>query len=136
MEAGVERMTDREKLRNLIGRVQDEGVSYVDCFSDDDKPDYISNYELADYLIANCVTFATDTNDGGKWISVEDEKPKRNGWYWCYHLPNSINGNERWETQSLYWEDNLWLYHPGTFKVAQIVTHWMPMPEPPEEEPK
>lgn len=52
-------MTDREKLRNLIGRVQDEGVSYVDCFSDDDKPDYIGNYELADYLLAHGVRICT-----------------------------------------------------------------------------
>ena len=31
---------------------------------------------LADHLLANGVTFATDTNDGCKWISVEDRLPR------------------------------------------------------------
>ena len=30
---------------------------------------------LADHLLTNGVTFATDINDGSKWISVEDRKP-------------------------------------------------------------
>ena len=39
-------MNDKEKVRELIGHVQDEGVEYTDFESV-----YISNDELADYIV-------------------------------------------------------------------------------------
>lgn len=131
-------MTDREKLIELIGNVQLHGymerrdANSVGVWSP-------PNERLADHLIAHGVRLETkqatsDKTSDSKWISVDDEKPKRNGWYLCYYLASLINGNERWETQVLYWEDLLWLYKPRAFTVARKVTHWMPLPQPPREE--
>ena len=71
--------------------------------------------------------------DGSKWIRVEDSLPELNGWYLCYLSASSISGKDVWKTQTLYWEDREWLYHPNSFKMAWNVTHWMPLPDPPKE---
>ena len=58
-------MTDREKLIELIGKVQDEGRDYSDVVCSYRT----SNERLADYLLANGVTFQ-------KWISVTERLPE------------------------------------------------------------
>ena len=50
-------MTDRERLIYLIGKVQDEGADYSGTFMETESPASVENYELADYLLANGVTF-------------------------------------------------------------------------------
>lgn len=49
-------MTNKEKLLELIGQVQDEGRDYSDCFYYGDKPAIINNDVLVDHLINNGVT--------------------------------------------------------------------------------
>lgn len=63
-----------------------------------------------------------------QWINFNKEKPKKNGYYFCYHMTSKCGNKEKWQSQILYWEDNLWLYHPSTFKTADYVSHWMPLP--------
>lgn len=106
-------MTDTEKLTELL------------------RP-WIAHLSLsvAKDLIANGVTFATDTNDGGKWISVEDRLPepgvvvlvysKLGCTYFSYILRYHLEGRPFAIEYSGGWE----------------ITHWMPMPLPPKEEPK
>ena len=82
---------------------------------------------VADYLLDNGVTFATDTNVGNKWISVEDRLPgtqkvlitdgdivmrgyRRPDGVWKYGAEEHM----KWERLSI-----------------RPVTHWMPLPEPP-----
>ena len=108
-------MTDKEKLSELLIYAKDL------CSID----------RQAEFLLANGVTFATDTNAGSKWISVEDDKPKKNGYYFCYHMTSEISGKKKWEIQKLYWEDGIWLLRFNSFKTVMNVTHWMPLPEPP-----
>ena len=43
------------------------------------KPNKCTFEQLADFLIANGVTFATDNNVPTKWISVKDRLPDRDG---------------------------------------------------------
>lgn len=71
-------MTDREKLIEMI-----ENAEYL-CDSrecGEDGCEY-SNYPncwaqfIANHLIANGVTFATDNNVGGKWIPVTERLPQ------------------------------------------------------------
>jgi hypothetical protein len=50
------------------------------------------------------------------WISVDDELPKENGRYLFYHTITGV--------QSSY-------YYKG-LSLDKAVTHWMPLPEPPE----
>lgn len=65
-----------------------------------------------------------------KWISVEDRLPEESGRYWCYVAEQNSLGlsfyqwncafnfeNKRWSSNSLY----------------KCVTHWMPLPQPPQE---
>ena len=87
---------------------------------------YMFDYgKLADHLIANGVTF-TDVPDNnvGKWIPVSERLPDANGVYLSVddmgiYSFRVFDPNKRmWKA---IWED-------------EKVTHWMPMPEPPEEE--
>ena len=101
-------MTDREKLIELLNKAHAE--YYAKC---DFSKGYMAT--LADYLLANGVTFATDTNDGCKWISVEDELPEA-----TYQVLTV--DDEGWiEIDALGGED--WFSYRN-------VTHWMPLPEP------
>ena len=65
------------------------------------------------------------------WVDFKEEKPKKNGYYFCYHMTSKCGDKEQWQMQMLYWEDSLWLYHHSTFKTADYVSHWMSLPEPP-----
>lgn len=104
----------REKLIELIGQVQ-----------------YLGGLELAlaDRLIANGVTFATDTNVGDKWISVKDRLPEEADRYLCNIKSFAFPG--------LFYQAIL-KYDKHGFQEGHIytddVTHWMPLPEPPKGE--
>lgn len=65
------------------------------------------------------------------WISMDDDKPKKNGYYLCWHMKSRCGNREEWQIDKLYWEDNLWLMHHNTFKTVDYVTHWMRLPVPP-----
>lgn len=108
-------MTDREKLIELLKvpihpRVAADPAEVV-----------------ADYLLDNGVTFATDTNVGSTWISVEDKLPepgvvvlvhsKLGCTYFSHRLYNHVEGKPFVIEYSGGWE----------------VTHWMLLPEPPKE---
>lgn len=78
-------MTDKEKLIDLINEIQDSGIVTV-CSENSTGVYRPPNEFLANHLLANGVTFATDTNDGSKWISVEDDKPKHRGEYFVSYV--------------------------------------------------
>ena len=120
-------MTDGEKLIELIGKKQTFGC--VDLRDPDVTWRYkTANEELADYLLANGVTFATDTKVGDKWISVEERLPEEDVVVMCRHKAREYPLFLRWNEGGLCWEDNAWIYGAGP------ITHWMPLPEPPKEE--
>lgn len=118
-------MTDREKLIELIGQVQDEGRDYSDvvCVY------ATSNERLADHLLANGVTFAKDINVPS-WIPVTERLPDTFGTFIvAVRIPTRKRTysdsadfdpfTKKW-TPSLYWGEGM------------NVTHWMPLPEPPK----
>jgi hypothetical protein len=94
----------------------------------------------ADHLIANGViiskmeTVATDNN---KWISVKDRLPEDGENVLVYNDDNSedfipyftgyFHGGMWYSSYALYEEENF-------LEVPSIVTHWMPLPEPPKGE--
>lgn len=106
-------MTDRERLIELI---RQEVVPY---FAE----------RIADHLLANGVTFATDTNDGDKW-SPASEPPEvwrdKKGTlvnYLVYMPEYGVDvGNYMKPAKN-------WL----CLGIPCKVTHWMPLPEPPKE---
>ena len=83
---------------------------------------------LVDHLIANGVTFATDTNVGNKWIPVTDRLPEAGTKALCY-----LKRGEYW---TAVWDDcgdDLWSDGEAWCSNGEV-THWMPLPKAPEEE--
>lgn len=106
-------MTDREKLIELL--------------TDDDCPLLYMQGDvggLADYLLANGVTFQN-------WIPVTERLPERMEQYLCIVL-RPIPGGKYVRGMKVLWcdHDNHWSCE------GLIVTHWMPLPEPPKEDTK
>lgn len=89
--------------------------------------------DLADHLIANGVTFATDNNVGHKWISVSERLPEAetdvlvfSGGYvsiLTYRYDRSGNLKFMYMDDCGYWHE----------RFAPTVTHWIPLPEAPKE---
>ena len=121
-------MTDREKLIELIGNVQDEGMDYSDVVC----AYRTSNERLADYLLANGVRLESKqaTSDENKrWIPVTEKLPED----WVDVLVLS---------ELDFCETAVYIGIPGKWRVTwnhdmlekNSITHWMPLPEPPEKE--
>lgn len=87
---------------------------------------------VADYLLDNGVTFATNTNVGSKWISVEDDTPKnRRDVLVCAFW------HETWQPLPGWYAPSSKIWHVITAtgdKTDLIVSHWQEMPEPPGED--
>lgn len=116
-------MNDREKLADMMIELK----GYLEEIYEFPTLDFFLK-ELAMQLIANGVTFATDNNDGGKWISVTERLPENI----CPVLvalegiSTAFNG---W-----YHDGKWWTVGAGTRPFTQKVTHWMPLPKPPKGE--
>ena len=99
---------------------------------------------VAEYLISNGIRLEEKqaTSDESKWIPVT-VKPKENGQYlafkqnhygaWYEVLSFAKDGRkvDKYDFHSK-WE-NVWYYYDSEFGycVSNLVTHWMPLPEPP-----
>ena len=122
---GVEKVTDREELIELMIRAKREDPEKVP-FSE----------FLADFLLANGVTIVTDTNVGSKWISMAERKPEDdlppNSKKKQIKVLTAIKGENGYTIRSQM--RNYYISRPEiwTWKYsAGEVTHWMPMPEGP-----
>lgn len=113
----------REKLAKILREVQYLGGL---------------EYQIADRLIANGVTFAKDTDVPTNWISVKHEKPKRRG---NYFIAYKFKGSDMRFFGEAMWHDDI----PDNGFVkgdhfsnegmnGMYVTHWMEIPVPPKEE--
>ena len=117
----------REKLIELLDDIQIRGEDFTDYEIYGMRlPNTVSNEDVADHLIANGVTFATDNNVGGKWIPVTERLPERG--------VEVLVCDTREDYVSI-WEhmgDGLWFGNEVIWATEDI-THWMPLPEPPKE---
>lgn len=85
---------------------------------------------IADHLIANGVTFATDNHVGGKWIPVTERLPESRGYYLVMTKSEGV-AKHPYSAQL----QEFIAYEGATNSDFFIpVTHWMPLPEPPKEE--
>ena len=119
-------MTDREKLLALYKEtVKDCEIETVcwNCSYQESDDCFVE--KLVDRLIANGVTFATDTNDGHKWIPVTERLPEIG----CNVLViDRVTG----EVTTAHLNDfNCFVFREGRGHGA---SHWMPLPEPPKGE--
>ena len=112
-------MDVREKLVELIVDAMPS------CYSD------IFATQIADHLIANGVTFATDNNVGSKWISVKDRLPEGDKVVMCYKAGRGIRFGTLLDAT---YADGVQAFMDRDRTFAFGVTHWMPLPQPPKGE--
>jgi hypothetical protein len=119
--------SDREKLIELLNDMQTEGnkSSYVEWAGCKMKHE-VKNEQIADHLIANGVTFATDNNVGDKWIPVS-EPPKDHDEYLVMIKDAS-------RPTTLWYHPKQGTWHECGATTFFTVTHWMPLPKPPKGE--
>ena len=107
-------MDVREKLIELIAKAK-----YI-CAND--YSDHTEDEYIADTLLDNGVTVQ-------EWVSVDDEFPEVGGYVVCIAKRNPFS---RFMPMVARIEKNGWV-NPITEQYISEVTHWMPLPEPPEE---
>lgn len=121
------RLIDADELiRNLEGIISDytsNGI-YPEKFGIDDFIDVVKEMPII---------------PAPQWISVEDRPPERNGEYIVTACDEGEPSDEK------IWNDTVvvcaeyykgcwtWEENNSEYSLDGIVTHWMPMPEPPKE---
>lgn len=127
-------MTAREKLIELLRKAKSSmwGQSGLSC-------ELARNSYIAEYLIANGVTFASDTNVGSKWIPVTERLPRgANCEEICENVIAYLNRGDGYVCTGWLCGSSWWLIvgedEDHTRWKMDDVTHWMPLPEPPKEE--
>ena len=78
---------------------------------------------VADHLIANGVTISNLETVDKEWIPVSDRLPEKGKDVLVYTLTHDV-------LKAHCYGDRQWFAHDGIWRV---VTHWMPLPEPPKE---
>ena len=107
-------MDVREKLVELLGYCAVEESITIEP---------VAESRLVDFLVNHGVTVQ-------EWISVEDELPKTGGYVVCIAKRNPFS---RFMPMVARIEKNGWV-NPITEQYISEVTHWMPMPDAPEED--
>ena len=104
-------------MEKLVELLQDEKNPVWNWF-----PNNMAMMQLADYLIVNGVTVQ-------EWISVKDRLPEAGGYVVCIAKRNPFS---RFMPMVARIDKNGWA-NPITEQYISEVTHWMPLPEPPNE---
>lgn len=117
----------REKLVELIGTTEYGNGSLI---GNNFQTGFIER--IADHLIANGVTFATDNNVTSKWIPVTERLPEP-----FVSVLACIPSEAPLPTvhESYVADHDKWvcILTAERYKDGEV-THWMPLPEPPKGE--
>lgn len=133
-------MTDREKLIEMLYMAHKNAAAAIAGSGGD----YFNALDAeADYLLANGVTFATDTNVGSKWISVKDRLPETHLRCLVYREGyNKMGGYLSMATFTPCYKGlegdlmdgrQVWYDYDsecGDYELTNV-THWIPLPTPP-----
>ena len=118
-------MDVREKLVELL---QDENNPVWRWF-----PNNMAMMQLVDYLISNGVTVQ-------EWISVDERLPEEDGCYIVTACDEGCScGDGIWYDTVVieaehYKGEWSWNENGTEYDITDLVTHWMPMPNPPKGE--
>lgn len=133
-------MTDREKLIELLTiSVCDYNCAHCKFGSDDEACLRYLTDTVADYLIANGVTFASD-NNVGKWIPVTERLPELipcdAGTAYSEAVSVLTTGRK---VLTAIWDGMDFIADAAFWEAeGEKVTHWapvlLPLPEPPKGE--
>ena len=86
-----------------------------------------ARYSATGGMVKKCQHFATDNNDGSKWIPISERLPKHEDVALC------LITNGRQDILQFDEVENLWVGQQWAYR-RHAVTHWMPMPEAPKGE--
>ena len=117
-------MTDRERLLEILNVpiYPHENVDPLEA--------------VADYLLDNGVTFANDNNVGCKWIPVSERLPGEDGTYIVRTTSGAVTTG-RFYAEMIFeptqFRDKVYV-RKASWSRNRNVTHWMPLPEQPQEE--
>ena len=69
----------------------------------------------------------------GEWISVKDRLPENKGRYSAYGADLCFGNTPHFMVDKFFYRpvEKIWEY--GEYDCNALVTHWMPLPEPPKE---
>jgi hypothetical protein len=80
----------------------------------------------AGYAVGHIDGYEKSRADG--WISVKERLPEINGWYLCI-IPKPYKTDMCYEIYP--YRDGEW--NPGKASWINTITHWMPLPQSPQE---
>jgi hypothetical protein len=126
---------DRAEAITMLNVIATQLVGELAAEKDDKRAEYamrmINAVDMA--LAALREQDATDINVGNKWISVDERlpEPQKRVLVVRNHFFDDTNSIEIDHVMSTPCEGDLWYGNLRTWK--SVVTHWMPLPEPPKE---
>ena len=100
----------------------------------DSKEHYKVSEDFARRLIDHVKT-VTDNNDGCKWISVTERFPEEDGTYIVRTTSGAVTTGRFYAEmifEPTHFRDKVYVRKAGWSR-NRNVTHWMPLPEPPNE---
>lgn len=111
-------MADRERLLELlnVNTCPNQICNFCEHFRNTSACERYKMERIADHLIQNGVIIQ-------KWIPVTELLPEKEALYFVAVK----NDHER------RYSKTAWYHGHGNWFLRQIVTHWMPLPEPPKE---
>ena len=119
-----------------IDQVREKLIDIVEDYAD--FLDWDTKEGLVDSIMEKF--FATDNNVGDKWISVKDRLPDKDGCYIVTACDEGCScGDGIWYDTVVieaehYKGEWSWNENGTEYDITDFVTHWQPMPQPPEGE--
>jgi len=85
------------------------------------------NHDAEDLVKAAFVAGYKAAKDIWIWISVKDEYPPKDVFVLFYSQKEGVSEG--------FWDNDRWYLAAGTISILpSLVTHWMPLPQPPKED--
>lgn len=85
------------------------------------NPDHRKHYKNLEEVNEAC-RMGMEALERTRWIPCSEGLPENEGWYWAVVKPENASAFV-----------NIYKFFAGTFHSFFEVTHWMPLPELPEE---
>lgn len=86
----------------------------------------IEECERMNFARALCIARIASIEPAQRWIPVTERLTESRAWVLCKCRAKIY--------EVLSWRDGGWYHDPQHRYMSGFVTHWMPLPEPPEEE--
>ena len=125
----MQRLIDADKLTETINKALE-----TPCYNA-----YQDGYDAALNTLLDYIADMPTAHAYGQWVSVEERLPERNGEY----IVTACDEGEPYD--EIIWNDTVvvcaeyykgcwtWEENNTEYSLDGIVTHWMPLPEPPKE---